>query len=361
MQHSIAAKYAARPAARFVRTSSRARERRLGLRTTADLPGRAGPGDRAAPSRSRPAAPAAGQLAVDPGRPPQAGAERPDPSRGVDALVASERPGAREPLERRIGAVARLKQATATSAGGVVVRYEAGIPQFVAGRRKPDQHLDPAQGHAEPGRDRPSRRRSARSPRRPGSRSGSSSRSTRSRYTFAQRGARIHKTVFYFLMRPTGGDLARHDHEFDEVRWFDLADAGGVLTFESERGLVDRAAERVAGREPATWAAGPVAIGRDRVPERWPAPTDDSVRTTPLLDRHRALGARLIDFAGWLDAGPVRGDPRGAPGGPRAGRPVRPVAHGRAVRRGAGGRARRWPTPWSATRRPSPSDAPTTR
>ena len=33
MQHSIAAKYAARPAARFVRPSSRARERRLGLRT----------------------------------------------------------------------------------------------------------------------------------------------------------------------------------------------------------------------------------------------------------------------------------------------------------------------------------------
>src|SRR2546422_5294799 len=32
MQHSIAAKYAARPAARFVRPSARARERRLGLR-----------------------------------------------------------------------------------------------------------------------------------------------------------------------------------------------------------------------------------------------------------------------------------------------------------------------------------------
>jgi hypothetical protein len=31
MAHSIAAKYAARPAARFVRPSSRARERRLGL------------------------------------------------------------------------------------------------------------------------------------------------------------------------------------------------------------------------------------------------------------------------------------------------------------------------------------------
>ena len=32
MQHSIAAKYAARPAARFARPSTRARERRLGLR-----------------------------------------------------------------------------------------------------------------------------------------------------------------------------------------------------------------------------------------------------------------------------------------------------------------------------------------
>lgn len=34
MGHSIAAKYAARPAARFVRSSSRARERRLGLGTS---------------------------------------------------------------------------------------------------------------------------------------------------------------------------------------------------------------------------------------------------------------------------------------------------------------------------------------
>lgn len=34
MQHSIAAKYAARPAARFVRPSARPRERRLGLWST---------------------------------------------------------------------------------------------------------------------------------------------------------------------------------------------------------------------------------------------------------------------------------------------------------------------------------------
>ncbi len=38
-------------------------------------------------------------------------------------------------------------------------------------------------------------------------------------YSFVQRGTRIDKTVHYFLMVPTGGDLAGHDQEFDEVRW----------------------------------------------------------------------------------------------------------------------------------------------
>jgi len=37
MQHSIAAKYAARPVARFVRPSARTRERRLGLRPSGSL------------------------------------------------------------------------------------------------------------------------------------------------------------------------------------------------------------------------------------------------------------------------------------------------------------------------------------
>ncbi|MFL5679184.1 MAG: hypothetical protein ACJ77B_01130 [Chloroflexota bacterium] len=42
MEHSIAAKFAARPAARFVRPSTRARQRRLGLRSTVSF--RAAPG-----------------------------------------------------------------------------------------------------------------------------------------------------------------------------------------------------------------------------------------------------------------------------------------------------------------------------
>ena len=67
-------------------------------------------------------------------------------------------------------------------------------------------------------------------------------------YWFVQSGTRIHKTVHYFLMEPVGGDLAAHDHEFDEVRWITFDSAGSMLTFETERALVTRAGEVLAGR-----------------------------------------------------------------------------------------------------------------
>lgn len=60
-------------------------------------------------------------------------------------------------------------------------------------------------------------------------------------YRFVRDGRRIEKTVRYFLMEVTGGDLARHDHEFEEVRWFDLAEAEAVMSFATERGIVARA------------------------------------------------------------------------------------------------------------------------
>ena len=67
-------------------------------------------------------------------------------------------------------------------------------------------------------------------------------------YTFVQAGTRIHKTVHYFLMEPTGGDLARHDHEFDEVRWIAFDEAPTLLTFETERALVARGRASAGGR-----------------------------------------------------------------------------------------------------------------
>ena len=65
-------------------------------------------------------------------------------------------------------------------------------------------------------------------------------------YWFVQRGTRIHKTVHYYLMDPTGGDLASHDHEFESVRWIDFDEAPALLTFETERALVARAAAAIA-------------------------------------------------------------------------------------------------------------------
>lgn len=70
-------------------------------------------------------------------------------------------------------------------------------------------------------------------------------------YTFVQRGTRIAKTVHYFLMEPIGGDLSRHDHEFDEVRWIGLAEAPSILTFPTERALVEKAAELLERRPDA--------------------------------------------------------------------------------------------------------------
>jgi hypothetical protein len=66
-------------------------------------------------------------------------------------------------------------------------------------------------------------------------------------YVFVQSGTRIHKTVHYFLMEAIGGDLAAHDHEFEEVRWIDFSEAPRVLSFETERALVAHAADVVLG------------------------------------------------------------------------------------------------------------------
>jgi len=60
-------------------------------------------------------------------------------------------------------------------------------------------------------------------------------------YRFVRDGRRIHKTVHYYLMEAVGGDLADHDHEFDEVRWFALGEAEAVMRFRSERDIVTRA------------------------------------------------------------------------------------------------------------------------
>ena len=74
-------------------------------------------------------------------------------------------------------------------------------------------------------------------------------------YDFVQDGTRIHKTVHYFLMEPTGGDLSRHDQEFERVRWVPFDEAGSLLTFATERELVAEAEARLGATEGASTPA----------------------------------------------------------------------------------------------------------
>jgi 8-oxo-dGTP pyrophosphatase MutT (NUDIX family) len=60
-------------------------------------------------------------------------------------------------------------------------------------------------------------------------------------YFFTQRGKRIHKTVHYYLMEVTGGDMANHDREFDEVAWVSVVEARALMTFPTEREIVEKA------------------------------------------------------------------------------------------------------------------------
>ena len=146
--------------------------------------------------------------------------------------------------ERRHGAVARLRTSTATSAGGIVVRYEAGRPHLVIGARRRER--DGRTWTLPKGTPERGESTEQTAVREVAEETGLDVRITGPldsiEYVFVQSGTRIHKTVHYFLMEPIGGDLARHDHEFDQVRWVAFDDASTVLTFETERALVVRAA-----------------------------------------------------------------------------------------------------------------------
>ena len=61
-------------------------------------------------------------------------------------------------------------------------------------------------------------------------------------YFYVWDGERIRKTVTFFLMHATGGDVAHHDHEMEEVRWFALSDADHAATFRSEQEVLRKAA-----------------------------------------------------------------------------------------------------------------------
>jgi 8-oxo-dGTP pyrophosphatase MutT (NUDIX family) len=153
------------------------------------------------------------------------------PRRGIATLLRGAR-------------VARLRQASATSAGGIVIRFTDGTPELVVGKRRRERDgVTWTLPKGTPEADETTEQTAVREVR---EETGLEVSIVRAfdfiEYWFVTGRTRIHKIVHYFLMVPTGGDLAGHDHEFAEVRWIAFGEASSLLTFETERALVARAA-----------------------------------------------------------------------------------------------------------------------
>jgi 8-oxo-dGTP pyrophosphatase MutT (NUDIX family) len=143
--------------------------------------------------------------------------------------------------------VARLRRAVATSAGGVVVRAEADRPSLVVGMRR--RGRDGVTWTLPKGTPDPGETIEETALREVAEETGLEVRIVEPvgsiEYDFVQDRRRIHKTVHYFLMEPVGGDLARHDLEFEQVRWIGFDEAPALLTFQTERDLVAMALGRL--------------------------------------------------------------------------------------------------------------------
>jgi 8-oxo-dGTP pyrophosphatase MutT (NUDIX family) len=61
------------------------------------------------------------------------------------------------------------------------------------------------------------------------------------RYIYVWEDVRIRKTVHFFLMRCTGGDVEDRDDEMEEIRWFPLERAMKRAAYRGERDVLGRA------------------------------------------------------------------------------------------------------------------------
>jgi 8-oxo-dGTP diphosphatase len=59
------------------------------------------------------------------------------------------------------------------------------------------------------------------------------------------RRVRFHKKVHFYLMRYVAGNVADHDHEVREARWFEIDEAIERLAFKNERSVVEAAKARI--------------------------------------------------------------------------------------------------------------------
>lgn len=139
--------------------------------------------------------------------------------------------------------MSRLPVEHAFSAGGVVMRHSHHGPELVLGRRRNDgRQAIWSLPKGTPNGDESPEETAMREVR---EETGLQVRILDTighiHYRFVRDGRRIDKTVQYYLMEATGGDLADHDHEFEDVRWFEVAEAEAVMRFPTERDILARA------------------------------------------------------------------------------------------------------------------------
>jgi 8-oxo-dGTP pyrophosphatase MutT (NUDIX family) len=62
-------------------------------------------------------------------------------------------------------------------------------------------------------------------------------------YSFVRDRLRYYKQVRHFLFEAIGGDTSLHDHEYDLVEWFPIAEASRRLTYQNEVNILNQAEE----------------------------------------------------------------------------------------------------------------------
>jgi ADP-ribose pyrophosphatase YjhB (NUDIX family) len=56
---------------------------------------------------------------------------------------------------------------------------------------------------------------------------------------------RIKKTVHFFLIKATGGNITKHNLEVDEIKWFFVEEAIGICAYKGEKHILGKAKERL--------------------------------------------------------------------------------------------------------------------
>ncbi|HTR72974.1 MAG TPA: NUDIX hydrolase [Solirubrobacteraceae bacterium] len=142
-----------------------------------------------------------------------------------------------------------------TSAGGVVIRGEAGKEQLVAivpVRRSPSgaRVLCLPKGHIDPGEN--ALQTAVREVREEtGANVELIAELGEIGYWYRREGRTVSKSVVFFLFRYVSGDLADHDDEVERARWIDLRGALSKLSYQGERETVAKALQTLGAPAPA--------------------------------------------------------------------------------------------------------------